>query len=240
MGLMEKFNIFKSKKREEPPQPAVEPEKKIKVIRLEDGSINVERPQFLNKFSPEIRELFSQMSWLDADQALRYLAEDRLQKGDFETAEEIVSQIKSSVGVKPIEGPYWGQVDGIVSIAIAEYEQGQKDKATERISGILNQINESPEYNKGGNLALISKFFIETDQIEKVRELISQIGIEREPNTIWRVVEDLAKHELDKGNYESVLSLEDLLKYDTYKIELRIMVAHNIGHQAPEKAAEIL
>ncbi|MDP3697029.1 MAG: hypothetical protein Q8R55_03270 [Candidatus Taylorbacteria bacterium] len=237
---MEKFNIFKSKKREEPPQPKVEPEKKIKVIRLEDGSINVERPEFLNKFSPEIRELFGQMSWLDADQALKYLAEDRLQKGDFETAEEIVSQIKSSVGIKPIEGPYWGQVDGLVSIAVAEYDQGQQDKAMERISGILNQINESPEYNKGGNLALISKFFIETDQIEKVRELISQIGVERDPNTIWRVVEDLAKHELDKGNYESALSLEDLLKYDTYKIELRVMVARNIGHQAPEKAAEIL
>ncbi len=237
---MEKFSFFKSSKKERSTQPAVEPEKKIKVIRLEDGSINIERPEFLDKFSPEIRELFGQMSWLDADQALKYLAEDRLKKGDFETAEEIISQIKSSVGIKPIEGPYWGQVDGLVSIAIAEYEQGQQDKAMERISGMLNQINKSPEYNRGGNLALISKFFIETDQIEKVRELVNQIGVDRDPNCIWRVVEQLARHESDKGNYESALALDILLKYETYKIDLRIMVARNIGHQFPEKAAEIL
>ncbi len=240
MSLMKKFNLFKSGKKEKLPQPVIEPEKKIKVIRLEDGSINVERPEFLSKFSPEICELFGQMSWLDADQALKYLAEDRLQKGDFETAEEIVSQIKFSGGIKPIEGPYWGQVDGLVSIVIAEYEQGQQDKAMERISDTLKQIKESPEYNRGGNLALISRFFIETDQTEKVREIIDQIGVDRDPNTIWRIVEHLAKHELDKGNYESVLSLENLLKYDTYKIALLIMIARSIGHQSPEKAAEIL
>lgn len=211
----------------------------IKVIKLAEGLIQLEDREFLSKFPQEIQDQFAKLSWLDSAEALKYLAEDRASKGDLKTAEKIVNQIKDSVSLRKDENRlYWGRTRGLVSLAITEFQQGSQEQAQKRIEDLLEIISQEKEWDKEGHLVSVARFYVETKQTEKLKELTGIV--KKNPNAAWQIVEPWAELELEQGNYENALALEEFLGYDTYKVELRVIVARKIGHQLPEKAMEIL
>ncbi len=227
------FGFSQSSEQSSRQETLQQPKTEIKVIRLEDGQMTVGNPEFLNKFSPEIREAFSRISWLDEHRALRYLAEDLLNREDIETAEDIIERIKQPHRYK-----------GYVSLAIAEYRRSKIEHAQKRIEEMLDQIYQQMTYHKVANLAEIPRFYIETGQKAKAIQIINEIkelncGLEF--YTIWcSIIKPWVKQELEKGNSTDALALESLLSDNYCKVELHIIVAENISQKNPGKAAEIL
>ena len=240
MRLIQRIiDLFRPTMSEQPKQESLQPESKIKVIKLAEGSIRLENPGLLSVFPQEVQDQFDQLSWLDAAEALGQLAESRATQGDFETAEKIVDQIKDQTApAKDKDRLYWGRARGILSLAIAEFKQGQQEKAEKRIYDLITVIGQQQPYDQEHHFVSVSKYYLETRQTDKLRELTDKV--KRDPNSAWRIVEPWADLELEQGNYEAALSLEDLLGYDTYKIDLRVQIAKKIGHQLPDKATEIL
>lgn len=241
------LRLFQSPMKENLPDKKTEAEQKeipehhgIKVIKLAEGSIHLEDREFLSKFPQEVQAQFAKLSWLDSAEALKYLAENLASKGDLKTAEEIVDQIKDSIARRPEDKGrlYWGRTRGLVSLAITEFQQGSQEQAQKRIEDLLEIISQQKEWDKEGHLVSVARFYVETKQTEKLKELIGIV--KKNPNAAWQIVEPWANLELEQGNYENALALEEFLGYDTYQVELRVIVARKIGHQFPEKAMEIL
>ncbi len=240
------LELFHSPMKEKMPDKNPEPQQNesseprgIKVIKLAEGSILLEDREFLSKFPQEVQDQFAKLSWLDSAEALKYLAEDCAFKSDLKTAEEIVDQIKDSVSLRKDENRlYWGRTRGLVSLAVSEFKQGLPEQAQKRIEDLLEVISNQKDWDKEGHFVSLARFYLETKQTEKLKELVDLV--KKNPNAAWQIIEPWAELELEQDNYESALALEEFLGYDTYKVELRVKVARKIGHQLPEKAAEIL
>jgi len=184
--------------------------------------------EYLQTFSPEVQKQYDELPRGLKDDGLLILAEGKIHQGDLHIAENIIGIIEDTDYI---------QKKGLISLSLAEYKQGNKEKADERVANILEQVKKDDHDYLYPN---ISQYYFQTDRVEKVLEIIDDIKVENDPNLAWSIIEPLASYELNDGRYQEAIALEKYLSIEYYSTELLVMVARKIGHQFPEEAVKIL
>lgn len=195
-------------------------------------------PKILRTFPTEIQDQYQKIPNGLRNDALCILAQFKIDGGDLLSAEQIIDIIKEPYK-NDEERPYFNASLNIalVSLASAIYQQGDVEKSDKIITNILDHAK---TLNLDYLFPLVSKYYLETDRVEKTKEIINATNIEKDQNLLWQLIEPLAKYELENDKPQEASSLNKYLTVEYYSTKLLAMIARNIGHKHPEEAIKIL
>ena len=195
-------------------------------------------PEVLNSFPLEIQDQYRKIPYGLRDEALCILAEAKIENGDLLSAEQIIETLKDPY-INNEEKQYFDESlnTALVSLAVAKYQQGDTENADKIINNIFDHAK---ALDLDFLYPLVSKYFLETDRVENTKKIIDSIDIEKDQNLLWQLIEPLAKHDLEKGNFQEATDLKKYLTVEYYSTKLLVTVARNIGHKHPEEAIAIL
>lgn len=194
--------------------------------------------EILGTFPLEIQNQYRKIPRGLKDNALCILAQARIERGDLSSAEKIVDIIKDPYKDDEEESYFNGSLNiTLVSLATATYQQGDTEKADEIIT---DRLDHAKSLDLDYLYPLVSKYYLETDRVEKTKVIIDTLDIESDNLLLKDLIEPLAKYELEKDNFQEAANLTKYLTVEYYSTKLLVMVARNIGHKRPEDAAIIL